>query len=263
MTRLPVMGVDEDGFILTLPETSLQPEFEVLLADVCTTLALVQPTLDGVYLYGSIARGEARPGVCDLDLTLVFRDPPSGLETQTLETVRQQLQARHKTVSKIDFDVGSRSQVLAPENLYSWGYWLKHHCRNLWGNDLARHFGRFWPSREIAVAVNGDFQLKLAAYATLIEQAETPTQQLRLKREASRKLIRSTQVLRPEHALAWPWTLEEHIELFLVQFPAKGSQMVFFLAHANGHEIQGKEFVTHLRSFSNWMAEQLAKQSSE
>lgn len=50
-----------------------------------------------------------------------------------LESKRRMLESRHTEVIKIDFDIGSRSEVLAADNRLSWGYWLKHHCRCLWG----------------------------------------------------------------------------------------------------------------------------------
>ena len=103
--------------------------------------------LDGIYLYGSVARGSAKPGVSDLDVTLVLHQPPDAAALATLEALRLALAARHPEVVKIDFDIGSRQQVLDPQHLYSWGYWLKHHCRCLWGTDLAAHFDPFRPSR--------------------------------------------------------------------------------------------------------------------
>lgn len=95
------------------------------------------------------------------------------------------------------------------------------------GNDLTKRFDRFKPSRDIAIAVNGDFESVLTRYADLIDQATTPTQSLRLQREASRKLIRSTQVLRSEQDLMWPQTLEEHVELFVQHYPCMRMQISF------------------------------------
>lgn len=115
-----------------------------------------------------------------------------------LESKKRTLERRHTEVTKIDFDIGSRSEALTANNRLSCGYRLKHNCRCLWGNDLAKRFDKLKPSRDIAVAVNGDFESALIKYADLINQATTPTQYLRTQSEALHKLIRSTQVLRCE-----------------------------------------------------------------
>ena len=258
MDRLHPSGIDADGCILTLPNIETQPQYQAMLADVCMTLTQSNPLLDGIYLYGSIARGDAVPAVSDLDLTLVLQSPPASQDLKILESKRRTLESRHAEVTKIDFDIGSRAEVLAADNRLSWGYWLKHHCRCLWGNDLSKRFDRFKPSRDIAIAVNGDFESVLTRYADLIEQAATPTQSLRLQREASRKLIRSTQVLRSEQDLMWPQTLEEHVELFVQHFPYMRMQICFFLSQARRPDAEPKEFTAHLRSFLLWMASETA-----
>jgi len=178
----------------------VQLEYQPLLADACASLSTDDLGLDGLYLYGSVARGDAIPGVSDLDLTLVLREPATAELLARLEAVRCALEQRHPFVTKVDFDIGHHAQVLATENRNGWGFWLKHQCRCLWGNDLSVHFERFRPSRDIALAVNGDFHAVLSAYLTRIACADTETQRLRLQREASRKLIRSTHVLLSEDA---------------------------------------------------------------
>lgn len=258
MDRLHPSGIDADGYILTLPNIDTQPQFQNLLADVCMTLTRSNPLLDGIYLYGSVARGDAMPAVSDLDLTLVLQSPPASQDLEILESKRRTLESRHTEVTKIDFDIGSRAEVLAADNQLSWGYWLKHHCRCLWGNDLSKRFDRFKPSRDIAMAVNGDFESVLTRYADLIDQAATPTQSLRLQREASRKLIRSTQVLRSEQDLMWPQTLEEHVELFVQHFPCMRMQICFFWSQARSPDAKPKEFTAQLRSFLHWMISETA-----
>jgi predicted nucleotidyltransferase len=248
------LGTDADGFILPAPDCSLQPGFEALVRDVRDTLvAEAGPLLDGIYLYGSVARGSAEAGSSDLDLTLVFRDALSMEEKATVEAMRKALEARHSDVVKIDFDIGSRAEALAPGNRYSWGYWLKHHCRCLWGNDLTAHFERFKPSRDIALAVNGDFGAVLRSYAQGIDQANHPIELQRLQKEASRKLIRATNVLRTDEDSTWPQNLEDHARQLLQRHPSVKPQIDFFLSHARSPTASGEDFSHRLRAFVEWM----------
>ncbi|KAE9657835.1 nucleotidyltransferase domain-containing protein [Pseudomonas sp. PB105] len=251
---MSLSNIDLNGYILSVTDSPVQPEFQPLLEDVCASLSQDDLGLDGIYLYGSVARADATLGVSDLDLTLVLREPPTAPLLERLEAIRQALEQRHPEVIKVDFDIGSRAQVLAPENTHSWGFWLKHHCRCLWGNDLSQQFERFRPSREIAVALNADFEQVLAGYLARIAQADAEPQRLRLQREASRKVVRATHVLRSEEATTWPQTLEEHVALFVRCYPTMITQVAFFLFEARNPEAQGDNFTTRLQTFMAWMA---------
>ncbi|KJZ51320.1 nucleotidyltransferase domain-containing protein [Pseudomonas marginalis] len=249
-------GVDADGFILTVSDGPVQREFQPLLEDVCNQLSPPEFGVDGIYLYGSVARGDAVPGVSDLDLTLVLRESPTSTQLARLDVVRCDLERRHPHVTKVDFDIGSRAQALAAENRNRWGYWLKHHCRCVWGNDLALHFERFRPSLDIALAVNGDYAAVLTAYVTRIARADTEQERLRLQREASRKLIRATQVLSGEDGSTWPQTLQEHVALFLRGYPTQVAQVAFFLFEARNPSADSEKFLDRLQAFLGWMVSQ-------
>ncbi|WP_099667889.1 nucleotidyltransferase domain-containing protein [Janthinobacterium sp. 13] len=245
--------------IAPAPCGPLQHHFDALLQDVCASLAAhAGNLLDGIYLYGSIARGDATPGVSDLDLTLVLRQPPTPPQLETLEALRLALQARRREVLKIDFDIGHRAQVLAPEHLYSWGYWLKHQCRCLWGEDLAPHFAPFSPSRAIALAVNGDFARVLDDYARRLDDERDPAAIARLQREASRKLIRSCNLLRQDGDPGWPASLDEHAALLLRRYPAMQAQAAYFLAQARPGAAPASGFAPALRRFTQWLVQQQA-----
>lgn len=245
---------DHTGHIPAAPCAPIQPALSGVLQDACATLsAQAAHLLDGVYVYGSVARGDATPGVSDLDLTVILRQSATPADSAALESLRQALQARHAVVSKIDFDIGYRAQVLAPGNLNSWGYWLKHHCRCIWGNDLASHFAPFQPSRAIALAVNDGFGPALAHYAQQIEQTQDSGERQRLQREAARKLIRSTAVLRGEQETYWPHTLDQHAALLLRHYPRMRSRIDFFLIHAGRTAAPDAAFAARLRRFSRWL----------
>ncbi|HBO6372505.1 TPA: nucleotidyltransferase domain-containing protein, partial [Pseudomonas aeruginosa] len=79
-----------DGFIPLPPRVEPQAAFRPLLDDLRRTLARppFERAVHSVYLYGSVARGEAITGRSDLDLTLVLRDPPSPELAAQLETAR-------------------------------------------------------------------------------------------------------------------------------------------------------------------------------
>lgn len=251
-------GIDAEGFIRQIPGRHLQAEFKGIVEDVCSSLVgMLGEAVDSIYLYGSVAAGTAKLGQSDLDVTLLINGQPE-LYTNQITLIKKELQARHPEVSKIDFDTGSITEALAPENLLSWGYWLKHHCKCVWGRDVTTDLPRFKPSRAIALAVNGDFASVLGKYAKKIEHTVDAIELRRLQREASRKLIRSTNILRTEQDESWPLTLEDHVELFLRVAPKMKPEIDYFLTHARKPNSEADTFSAALRSFTDWLLEQQA-----
>ncbi len=249
-------GVDDRGFILAVADARLQPSFMPLLNDVCGTLAAQAPNLDGIYAYGSVARGEARAGVSDLDLTVLLREPPTPAARERLEGLRRALEARHPDVVKIDLDIGSCAEALDPGQTYRWGFWLRHHCRCLWGEDRSRSFGPFRPSRDIALAMNGDFETVLGGYLARLGQAGSLQDRRVLQRAASRKLLRATQILQDVYLGEWPWSLNDHAQLFRRRHPGMAAKTAFFLAEASQPAAGCEEFTARLQAFAAWMADQ-------
>ncbi|WP_245587213.1 nucleotidyltransferase domain-containing protein [Comamonas composti] len=238
----------------TLAATPLQPEFLPLVHDVRASLvSTLGARLHSLYLYGSVARATAQAGCSDLDLSLVLTGPLEPEEQQVLEQLRLQLQERHPVVSKIDFDLGELAQVLAPAQRDSWGYWLKHECRCLYGEDLAAGFAVFAPSPAIARALNGDYAQTLADYGRRIARAGMPEQRLRLQKEAARKLIRATNVLRTEGESHWPGSLEDYVASLARRHPEMAAQMEFFLCEARTPDVEGRIFLERLAAFTQWL----------
>ncbi len=120
-----------------------------------------------------------------------------------------------------------------PDNLLSWGYWLKHHCVCVYGEDLSQRFQAFKPSKEIAVAVNGDFLPVLEKLITQMQLSADENKKLQLQRAAARKAIRATNILRSEHDKQWPETLEEYRFTFNARYPALAKEMDYLLAISN------------------------------
>lgn len=232
----------------------LQPEFVALVDDARNSLCQVLgASLDSLYLYGSVARSCARPGQSDLDLTLVLSRPLAPQEQDALEQAHAALQARHPEVAKIDLDPGVRDEVLHPAHANSWGYWLRHECRCIYGADLGLRFPPFQPSRALAQAINGDYGAVLADYARRIAQAATPEALRRLQKEAARKLVRASNVLRPANDDYWPQTLEDYAGYFSRHYPEMAEPMAFFLVHATAPWASAEAFNTQLANLGHWM----------
>lgn len=253
------IGVDFNGYIRTVGEAPLQAAFVEVIDDLSTILrGQLGDLVHSAYLYGSVARADAVAGRSDLDVVLVLASQPTLRDQMKIETAQLDLEVRHPVVSKVDFDLGVLEDVLAPGNLFRWGFWLKHHCRCIYGNDLTCRFKPFRPSRKVARAVNGDFPRVLEGYARRIETETDASITWRLVRECSKKVVRSTNVLRPTESPNWPDSLASHIALFVERYPKMTAEIAFFHSFIavqvqEQPKVPVSEFVMRLRAFSAWM----------
>lgn len=64
-------GIDSAGFIVTISSGRVQDEFRYLVDNLVIKLTSeFGNELEGIFLYGSLARGDGRPKDSDLDVTL-------------------------------------------------------------------------------------------------------------------------------------------------------------------------------------------------
>ncbi|CAI1652652.1 nucleotidyltransferase domain-containing protein [Serratia proteamaculans] len=248
------MALDHNGFIALPKSNKLQPEFSNVVAHVVTKLKQCFPELiHSLYVYGSVAEGRAKMGKSDLDMAIIFNYEPDQATTAQLTAVQCGLEKNNPVVSKIDFDCGLLQQALHPDSILSWGYWLKHHCVCVYGEDLSQRFHAFKPSKAIAVAVNGDFLPVLEKLIAQMQSSADENKKLQLQRAAARKAIRATSILRSEHDKDWSETLEEHRFKFNARYPALAEDMDYLLAISNEPQGNIADFKRRVMAFARWL----------
>ncbi|MCT4798884.1 nucleotidyltransferase domain-containing protein [Exiguobacterium profundum] len=155
MKRPTRLGTDDAGYVIN--QTSIrhvQPEFESVLFK---AIELVKEAFDeqlhSIYLYGSIGRGTAVAGQSDLDLTVLVHEDVDATE---LVEQTEQLLMQHPEVIKIDYDIGRLDVALDPANRFEWGFWLRHLCTCVDGEEVSIQFPRMKPDVRVSEALNQD-----------------------------------------------------------------------------------------------------------
>lgn len=80
------------------------------------------------------------------------------------------------------------------------------------------------------LAVDADLRAALEQFFQNIADERGPAELPWLKREAARKLIRATNMLRDPDSLFWPIALNDYVEQFLAVYPDKAAAVVVCLA---------------------------------
>ena len=256
------MAVDCNGYI-TLPKyKEIQPEYSGMVEEVITKLISNFPDLvHSLYVYGSVATGQARLGKSDLDLTVIFNSEPNQITTDKLLVIQSELEKNNPIVSKIDFDCGVLPQVLDLKSIFSWGYWLKHHCVCVYGENLSLKFSPFKPSKAIAIAVNGDFLQILEKLTAKMRKTQDAKEQILLQRAVARKIIRSTNILRSDEDNDWPETLLEYRSRFNSRYPSLATDIDYFLEISSEPQGNIAEFIKRVKSFTYWLNTEFINQT--
>ena len=191
MTRDPAEGVDADGYLVTgAGLANVPPAYRPVIADCIAALAAF-PELDGLYLYGSVATGRARPPDSDLDLLALWTTTVDASATVAA------LSARHAAVVREVGLAEARVDSLADE---ADRCFLKHYCVPLAGRDRRPDLPRCRPSRALALGFAGDLP---ALLRSIVDTAPTP--EVATRRMARRLLLGVATI---ESATHGTWTTD-------------------------------------------------------
>lgn len=210
-----------------LYQAPLQDFVKPILEETLLALSERLPQIHSIYLYGSAAKGTAIQGKSDLDLTIILHSPLNLQQQNNLCELQRTLPLKYPEITKIDFDYGLLKEALDEKELYRWGYWLKHCCRYLQGENLQEKFPIFTPSITIATELNRDYQEATLTDLTALKNS-TSSQQLILKNQICKRLIRASNITRPDTDHKWPYELIDYRKLFQQWHPEHLANLDYF-----------------------------------
>lgn len=238
-------GLNDDGTIaregaLDRVPPAFAPVVAAARAGIAETFGV---RLHSAYLYGSIPRGTAVPGVSDLDLLLVLHDTPTDVDQAAARSVEAVLDAAFAQVNGVGIVMSSTSSSLSELERYDGGFFIACLCTPLIGEDLAEQLPRYFPTTLLARETNGDLALVLPRWRALAARASTTTEaamtadpsmtaeaattakRRALTRGVSRRLVRTGFTLIMPRWGGWTSDLERSAELFGRYYPQRAEQM--------------------------------------
>ncbi|MFF8613084.1 nucleotidyltransferase [Streptomyces sp. NPDC015350] len=210
-------GLDEDGTIRR--EGSLSRVPAVFAPVVAAARSRISAAFDGTrlhsaYVYGSIPRGTAMPGVSDLDLLLALHDAPTPADEAAARAVEADLDASSDRIDGVGVllsDVGTLTGELERDDL---GFFVACLCTPLLGEDLAQRLPSYRPTGRLARETNGDLHLLLPRWRRRAAEAATDAERRYLSRGVARRLVRSGFTLVMPRWGGWTSDLVESAEVF-------------------------------------------------
>lgn len=248
------MGVDPAGYILNQTSTQkILPVYRELLNQILEMLKrCAGAKVHSVYIYGSVGRGEAVQGTSDIDLSVLLTSPLLPQEKALLDLETAAFVYKHPLVPKVDYDMGVVAEVLKQENQFYWGFWLKHVCSCIYGEDLSVKWSRMKPDIRICQAMNQDLMETLAGYrkAILTKEADAYKLQSILKR-----IVRGAYCYVAVRDESWSTDIRENLQILQYYFPNEaffGEIEALFLFQK---PLITEEVLTYLDYFIVWFSE--------
>lgn len=256
MTRDPAEGVNTDGVIVTGAAIERVPAaYRPVVAD-CTALVrdVFGDRLHGLYLYGSVATGQARRPDSDLDLMAVWA---SDVDPAQVASVEATLSKRHaELVREVGIATATLAEVLADDrDGLGWRCFVRHYCVWLAGRDLRPTLPPCRASREIADAFNDDVAELLRTWRARLTAAKTTVEIAAIARAAARKLLLVTATLESVEHGGWTTDRTTAAALLTTHHPewaAVAEQALDWCADPAQPTVDD---VRRLLSLGDWLAE--------
>lgn len=248
------LGVDPAGYILNQTSTQkIHPVYRELLNQILAMLKrCAGAKLHSVYIYGSVGRGEAVQGISDIDLTVLLSSPLLPQEKVLLDRETAALIRLNPLVPKVDYDMGVVAEVLRQENQFYWGFWLKHVCSCIYGEDLSVKWPRMKPDIRICQAMNQDLMETLADYRKAILEKETDAYTLQ---SILKRIVRGAYCYVAVSDESWSTDIHKNLQILQHYFPNEvyfeEIEAVFLLQKP----LITEEVLTYLDYFIAWFSE--------
>jgi hypothetical protein len=210
--------------------------------------------LHSAYLYGSIPRGTAVPGVSDLDLLLVLHAEPTARDRTDADAAEAVLDGEFAAIDGAGILLVGAGTALAEAERYDLGFFISCLCTPLTGEDLAARLPAQYPTSLLARETNGDLALVLPRWQARLRAAVTDPDRRTLCRTAARRLVRSGFTLVMPRWGGWTSDLEASAELFAGHYPQRAAQMRLAAAAARSPTPDEAVIRTLVEELGPWLA---------
>ena len=176
--------------------------------------------LHSVYVYGSVARGEAIKGKSDLDLIVMFNGGLTSEKSTELKTLSDTLFQKYRSlVRDVGIAVADLDYTVDPANYYE-GAFLREISVCVYGEDLRVKFGPYKLSPEISISFNGDIGDVVSRTIRRLHSA-SGDEFKKVSQGFARKLIRTYYSMVMVRSEIWTTRLHEQAEVVMQYFPQK------------------------------------------
>jgi uncharacterized protein len=213
VVRDPLEGVNAAGTIVTGAEAVRVPSaYAPLLREAVETLSqALGDAAHSIYLYGSVATGQARPPRSDLDLIVVLDTPlPAAVRGVADDlSARNRHLVREVGISSVDLATLHRQDLVGDAERC----FLKHYTVHLAGPDLRGSYPVCEANARLAAGFNGDLRAVLRELRPRLADERDLRERDALARKACRKVLMAAATLLSVREGGWSTDRGTAVEL--------------------------------------------------
>lgn len=188
MRTPPPQGLDADGRIVREGAADrVPPAFAPLVRGYVELVTSSFGGVHSVYLYGSLPRGTARPGVSDLDGQVLLDREVTEADHQLRRAIELELATAYPVVDGVGILLDSRTVMLDATNRHDHGFHLRVLCAPVWGRDAGAEVAPHRPDVDLARGIQGDWR---GVLARLRQEGAEPASARAFSRSVGRRLAR-------------------------------------------------------------------------
>ena len=256
-------GLDPNGFIISDVSTDkIDDIFIPCIRESINSLKNLFPQqLHSVYVYGSVARGDAVAIKSDLDLIAMFKSKLGSDKLDDLKTLAGELSVKHHfLVREVGIAAAYYDYTVDPINYYENAF-IKELSVCVYGEDLGERFGPYKLTPEIAIRFNGDIRESLARTLNRLETASDKDFKT-FSQNFARKLIRTYYSMVMVRSQIWTTRLHEQSEVFIHHFPDKEPIIRTLLNWIDEPPTDREKVYGLFRCEGDWASENFAQEVS-
>lgn len=242
------------------PTRPIQQEYQAAVNEMIRGLKVgLGSQLHSIYLYGSVARGTAKPGQSNLDMVVVTYQPIGDNKTTLFNTIRWRFKSKYSFITDVNLKTAAVRQVASLDSIFSWGFLLRHCARCLYGDNLGECFGDYEPSWEIAKHWNMDIVERLPWLRDKVAKAQTHEQSVEAQQQAAKKLLRAAYGVVMPRDKNWIDSPPACGQAFLRYYPEKAKDIQRLTILLGTQVIAKRSVVGILDQFGVWLVKEYQK----
>lgn len=248
-------SLDADGTILSdaSPDKILPPYQAAVDAAVAAYREQLGAQLSGVYVRGTVPRGQAVPGVSDLDCFAVVLGDPEHVDGSWLKAAGAEIARLHPIVSDVQLEIWPLAEVLSTDRFNEMSFLLKTQSTCVWGEDFAPQLPRFKP--DVIVANNDISQIRpdIEEAIAALHADGSPARVVYWCRRIMKNMLRTGFSLVMLSEGVFTRDLKLCYEFFARHYPAQEQQMRHVLELAIQPATDREVVLERLTTFGAWM----------
>ncbi len=256
-----MLGTDEEGHIISESDISkLKSPWKEAVEEIKDEYVRnLGDALHGVYVRGTVSRGEAVEGISDIDTFAVLNREAEAGDEAWFKEARMRLEKKHPFAVDIELDLVSIQKVMGEKGFGS-RFLIKTQSACVHGHDLSPEISPFKADKETARHFSRDIS-KLVSRAVLKTRENSDADDVKgWCRWIMKRMIRGGFILVMDKENAFTRDLYPSYEAFSRHYPEKKDEMRRALNFAINPTDNSSELISFIEDFGIWLADEIERE---